>query len=220
MYYTHDGTKPTTSSALYNGPITVATTQMLKAIAVATGYGNSSVASAAYIIAVPTPDLLAQGRHLHLRAVRSCNRFDVPAAHHPGLHSPTVSNNPQSFFHSFVTPDQSSSHRTNDQGNRHGSVHNSAVPTAASRFPHPHRHLPKAGTYNSAETVVRITDVTSPPAIYYSTFLIVQSSHHLPSLYMLAPVVASSSETIEAIAVASGYGNSVVTTATYAPSAP
>jgi hypothetical protein len=55
IYYTTDGTKPTTSSTLYNGPITVATTQNVKAIAVATGYGSSSVTSAAYIIAVPTP---------------------------------------------------------------------------------------------------------------------------------------------------------------------
>jgi hypothetical protein len=55
IYYTTDGTKPTTSSTLYNGPITVATTQMVKAIAVAPGYGNSTVASAAYVIAVPTP---------------------------------------------------------------------------------------------------------------------------------------------------------------------
>ena len=53
IYYTIDGTKPTTSSRLYNGPNTVATTQMVKAIAAATGYGNSPVTSAAYVIAGP-----------------------------------------------------------------------------------------------------------------------------------------------------------------------
>jgi uncharacterized membrane protein len=55
IYYTTDGSKPTTSSTLYSGPITIATTQVVQAIAVATGYANSSVASASYVIAVPTP---------------------------------------------------------------------------------------------------------------------------------------------------------------------
>src|SRR5208282_987829 len=41
MYYTLDGTIPTTSSTLYTGPITISSTQTLKVLAVATGYINS-----------------------------------------------------------------------------------------------------------------------------------------------------------------------------------
>jgi hypothetical protein len=55
MYYTLDGTTPTTGSTLYTGPITIATTKTLKVLAVATGYSNSSVGSAAYTITITTP---------------------------------------------------------------------------------------------------------------------------------------------------------------------
>ena len=53
IYYTIDGTNPTTSSAKYTGPITVSSTQTIHAIAAATSYSNSAVASAAYTIQPP-----------------------------------------------------------------------------------------------------------------------------------------------------------------------
>ena len=52
IYYTTDGTTPTTSSTLYTGPITVSVTATLKAIAAAPGYQKSAVASSSYVIAV------------------------------------------------------------------------------------------------------------------------------------------------------------------------
>ena len=57
IYYTSDGSTPTTSSSVYSAPIMVSSEKTLQAIAVASGYATSPVASAAYTIApiLPTP---------------------------------------------------------------------------------------------------------------------------------------------------------------------
>ncbi len=57
IYYTTNGTTPTISSTLYSSgtPISVSATTTIEAIAVASGYANSPVASGAYVIGTPAP---------------------------------------------------------------------------------------------------------------------------------------------------------------------
>jgi Chitobiase/beta-hexosaminidase C-terminal domain len=52
IYYTTNGTTPTTGSTLYNpsNPIPVSSSMTIEAIAAASGYANSAVASGAYVI--------------------------------------------------------------------------------------------------------------------------------------------------------------------------
>jgi N-acetylneuraminic acid mutarotase len=53
IYYTTNGTAPSTSSTVYNGAITVAATETLEALATASGYSASAVATATYTITQP-----------------------------------------------------------------------------------------------------------------------------------------------------------------------
>jgi hypothetical protein len=55
IYYTTDGSTPTTSSTRYLGPIAVNLTLTIRAIAVAPGMVNSDVASATYTLQAATP---------------------------------------------------------------------------------------------------------------------------------------------------------------------
>jgi hypothetical protein len=130
IYYTTDGTTPTTASAVFTVPITVNSTETIEAIAVANGCSSSTVASGLYTIAPPV-----------------------------------------------------------------------ATPTFS----------PAAGTYTSAQTVT-ISDATAGATIYYTTN---GTTPTTASTVFTAPIAVNSTETIEAIAAASGFANSAVASAVY-----
>jgi hypothetical protein len=52
IYFTTDGSAPSTSSNRYSAPVTVASSMVLKAIAIAPDYANSDLAQASYVISV------------------------------------------------------------------------------------------------------------------------------------------------------------------------
>lgn len=72
IYYTTDGTAPTTSSPVYSLPITIDAAKTINAFAVKDGCPNSDVASASYTIAEPaaTPTFsLAEGIYTEVKTV-------------------------------------------------------------------------------------------------------------------------------------------------------
>jgi hypothetical protein len=79
IYYTTDGTTPTASSAIYSGPISLDSATTVQAIATASGYTTSSVASANYkfqtpsgtytITVIPTVTLAGSSKSWQLNAV-------------------------------------------------------------------------------------------------------------------------------------------------------
>jgi polygalacturonase len=54
IYYTTNGTAPTTSSAKYTAPVQVSATTTFEAMAASDGYANSAIASATYTITAPS----------------------------------------------------------------------------------------------------------------------------------------------------------------------
>jgi N-acetylneuraminic acid mutarotase len=60
IYYTSNGTPPTTSSSVYSAPVTVTSTETLEAMATASGYSSSDIASATYTI-TPPPSFTVTG---------------------------------------------------------------------------------------------------------------------------------------------------------------
>lgn len=53
IYYTTNGTTPTTSSSVYTAPITVTSTTTIQALAAASGFTNSSIGSGTYTLSIP-----------------------------------------------------------------------------------------------------------------------------------------------------------------------
>ena len=208
IYYTTDGTAPTTSSNLYSGAITVSATQTIKAIAVAPGLANSAVATATYIIAAATPVFSpAAGTYISAKSVTITDATTGAAIYYTtdGT-APTTSSN---LYSGAITVSATQTIKAIAVA---PGLTNSAVATAtyiiAAATP---VFSPAAGTYTSAKSVT-ITDATTGAAIYYTTDGTAPTTSS--NLYSGA-ITVSATQTIKAIAVAPGLTNSAVATATY-----
>ena len=212
IYYTTNGTTPTTSSTKYSGPITVSTSETLEAIAVESGYTNSTVASAVYAISstLPSPT------------------FSVPAGIYTSSQSVTISDGTAGatiyYTTNGSTPTTSSTKYSGavtvsasetleaiavETGYTNSTVA-SAVYTISSTLPSPTFSVP-AGTYTSSQSVT-ISDGTAGATIYFTTN---GSTPTTSSTKYSGAISVSASETLEAIAVETGYSNSPVVSAAY-----
>jgi uncharacterized membrane protein len=198
---------------LYSGPITVASTQTLKAIAVASGYSNSAVATATYTIAATAPVYSPKaGTYTSAQSVSITDATSGATIYYTtNGTTPTTSS---SLYSGPITVASTETLRAMAVASGYS---NSAVATAtftiAATAP---VFSPKAGTYTSAQSV-SITDATSGAAIYYTTDGTTPTTSS--SLYS-GPITVASTETLRAMAVASGYSNSAVATATFTIAGP
>jgi len=219
IYYTTNGATPTTSSTQYSGPITVASSETVQAIAVETGYTNSVTGVATYTInstlALPT---FSPGAGIYI-STQSVTIADINTG--ATIYYTTDGSTPTTSSTLYTGPvSVSSSETLNAIAIQSGHV-NSAVATAAytinsgtSALPAPVFSL-ASGSYTSAQSVT-ISDATAGVAIYYTTN---GTTPTTSSTMYTGTIAVSTSETLEAIAVGTGHTNSAVAIAGYTISA-
>jgi Chitobiase/beta-hexosaminidase C-terminal domain len=215
IYYTTNGTTPTTASIKYTGPIAVAASETLQAIAVETGYTNSLAGSVTYTInstlALPT---FSPGPGIYI-ATQSVTIGE----NNPGttIYYTTDGTTPTTSSTKYTGPITVSSSETLEVFAVETGHVNSPVATASytinsanSALPAPVFSVP-AGTYTASQSVA-VSDATSGATIYYT---INGATPSTSSTKYTGPITVSSSETLEAIAVETGHTNSPVAAAAY-----
>ena len=214
IYYTTNGSTPTTSSVPYTNPFTVSSTETLQAIAIATGDTNSAVASAAYTInltVVATPTFSpAAGTYTSAQAVAISDT--TPGA---TIYYTTNGSTPTTSSIPYTNPFTVSSTETLQAiavatGDTNSAVASAAYTIQLTVVATP-AFSPAAGTYTSAQSVA-ISDTTPAATIYYTTNGSTPTTSSIP---YTTPFTVSSTETLQAIAVATGDTNSAVASASY-----
>ena len=218
IYYTTNGTTPTTSSTVYSGAISVVgngTNETIEALATKSGMLNSSVVTAAYTINYtktstpqfsPTAGTYTSAQTVTLSSatpgayINYTTNGTTPAASGGSLSPVTVS----------VSASETIEAIAYESGWTNSTVASAAY-TITGTVATP-TFSPGAGTYTSAQTVT-ISSTTPGAYINYTTNgTTPTSSGGSPSP---VTVTVSASETVEAIAYESGWINSTVASATY-----
>ncbi len=211
IYYTTDGTTPTTNSAVYNGPVTVNATGTIEAYAAAPGFAPSAVASGNYTITSPAADPPTfnppAGLYTSSQSVAIADSTPGMTIYYAINGVPTTSSTP------YTGPIAVSSSETIEALAAGPNYSNSAVASAAYTILYPAAAPainPAPGTYDSAQSVT-MTDSTPGTTIYYA----INGVPTIRSTPYAGPVEVSSSETIEAIAAGPNNSSSTVTSAAY-----
>ncbi|MGA3347262.1 MAG: chitobiase/beta-hexosaminidase C-terminal domain-containing protein, partial [Terracidiphilus sp.] len=212
IYYTTNGTTPTTSSTKYSGTITVGASAALQAIAVKTGFTNSPVATAIYTIGtvLPAPTFsLAAGNYI---TVQSVTISDATAG--TTIYYTTNGTTPTSSSTKYSGAITVSASETLEAIAIKTGFTNSSVATApytiSTVLPAP-AFSPAAGTYTASQSVT-ISDAASGTTIYYTTN---GTTPTASSTKYSGTITVSASETLEAIAVKTGFNNSSTTSGAY-----
>jgi hypothetical protein len=213
IYYTTDGSTPTTGSSVYSSPISVSASETLNAIAAATGYTTSTVASAAYVIDLPaatTPTFTpAGGMYNSTQSVTISDATSGATIHYTTDGSTPTTSSPVYGSPISVSASETLKSIATASGYTQSAVGSAAytinLPAATPTF------SPAAGTYTSAQSVT-ISDATSGATIYYTTD---GSTPTTGSSVFSSPISVSASETLKAIATAIDYTQSAVGSAAY-----
>jgi Chitobiase/beta-hexosaminidase C-terminal domain len=213
IFYTTNGSAPTTSSTRYTGAITISAATTINAIATAPGSLNSAVATAAYKIeaAAATPTFSpATGAYSSPQHVTITDRtFGSSIFYTTNGSTPTSAS---TKYTGAITVTATTTIKAIATSSRTAS---SAIATAAytiqSAAATP-TFSPVAGSYTSAQHVT-ISDSTAGATIFYTTNGTTPTASS--TRYTGAITVSATTTTIKAMAVATGMPDSSVATGVY-----
>jgi uncharacterized repeat protein (TIGR03803 family) len=214
IYYTTDGTTPTTSSPKYTGAFTVSKTTTVFAIATAPGFSTSAVGDGFYTIVLPAATPVFSPKAGTYTSTQSVTIAESTAG--ALIYYTTDGTTPiPSFkerYSGAITVSATETIKAIATGGGFGtSAVASATYTISAATAATPVISPAAGTYATAKTVT-ITDATAGATIYYTT---TGAAPTIKSTKFTAPFKLAASATVEAIAVAKGSLQSAAATAKY-----
>jgi Chitobiase/beta-hexosaminidase C-terminal domain/Fn3 associated/Glycosyl hydrolase family 79 C-terminal beta domain len=217
IYYTIDGSTPTTASPVYTGPLTVASNETISAIALAPGGSNSPAASAVYTITLPASAPAfspAAGKYTTIQSVTLSDSTSNAAIYYT-----TDGSTPSASSNLYTAPISVAASETLNavaiaSGGSLGPIakagYTITLPTAVPVM------SPASGTYNLIQSVT-ITDATPGAVIYYTV------NGRFPttaSPVYTGPITAATNTLIQAIAAAPTDSISAAATTQYTIVAP
>ena len=214
IYYTTNGTAPTTSSAVYSSAIAVSANATLEALAVAPGFGQSAVASAAYVIqagVTATPTFSpAAGTYAAAQSVAISDTTPGAVIYYTTNGTAPTTSSPVYSTAITVSANATLEALALASGYAQSAVASAAYVIQAGVTATP-TFSPAAGTYAAAQSVA-ISDSTPGAVIYYTTNGTAPTTSS--PVYSTA-ITVSANATLEALAVAPGFTQSPVASAAY-----
>jgi hypothetical protein len=213
VYYTLDGSTPGPNSTLYTAPVSISKSSTLSAIAIASGFANSGIRSAAYTIGNgPAVPVIAPAGGSFTAAQTVALTDATPGATIYYTIDGSTPTSASTLYSGSFTVGASETVSAIAVSSGISSAVAKAVFTINLQAAAAPTFNPPAGAYPSAQQVV-LNDSTPGASIFYTVDGSTPTSGSTP--YNGTAVNVTQSETVKAIAVASGFSNSSVASAAY-----
>lgn len=210
IYYTTDGSTPTTASSVYTSALTISTNTTLKAFATATGMTNSVVRTANYTIALPAgAPVYSSSTGYYSSAFTVTITSSTPGAtiyYTTDGSTPTTSS---AIYSGGVTISATTTLKAIATAS--GFSQSAATTAVYTIGPAAPTFSPAGGSYSTMQTVT-LSSATAGATIYYTTD---GTTPTTSSAVYSSPITVFTGETINAISFVSGYVLSPSSTASY-----
>ena len=215
IYYTLDGSAPTSASTLYKGPIAMSTNTTIRALASAAGFLPSAVSTATFTFTAQAPPVTFSPTPGTYPAAQSVTLSDTDA--NAKIYYTTDGSTPSASSTLYTTAISVATSETIKAIAIDAALQNSNIASAAYviqpliAITPTVTFAPAAGTYGSAQSVT-LADTDANAKIYYT---IDGSAPSASSTLYTTAISVATSETIKAIAIDAALQNSNIASAAY-----